>query len=264
MHESTYVLGDIHGYRDKLVDLLQRGRLLDSEAHWCGEEASLWLLGDLVDRGPQGIEVIELIRRLQHEAAEAGGSVRSLVGNHDVTLVAAARFGEKKCADGRTFRGNWERNGGRASDLEQLTDAQIEWILSLPAMAQIDDKLLIHADALFYTYFGNTIDAVNDALADLLQSEDTDAWDKLLEAFGERMAFYDGEAGTAAAERFLAQFGGWQIIHGHAPIPSVIKVPAEQVKEPLEYAGGRCVNIDGGIYLGGAGFLYEPSAVIKV
>jgi hypothetical protein len=187
-----------------------------------------------------------------------------LVGNHDATFAAAYLFGDQKCADGRTFRENWERNGGQLSDLDGLTEARLQWITSLPAMARIDDKLLVHADALFYTYFGQTIEDVNAALRELLHGANTDAWDQLLEAFGQRRAFYDGDAGIAAAERFLGQFGGWQIIHGHVPIANVLKVPVSQVTGPLEYAGGRCVNVDGGMYLGGTGFLYEPSAVIKV
>jgi Calcineurin-like phosphoesterase len=261
---STYILGDIHGFRDRLVDLLRSHGLVDEQVRWRGSDSSLWLLGDLVDRGPEGIEVIDLLRRLEDEAAASGGRVQALLGNHDVTLVAAFRFGEQKCADGRTFRANWERNGGQLSDLERLDDAQVEWIVSLPGMASIDDKLLIHADALFYTYFGQSIEHVNEALCRVLHDGDTDAWDTLIEAFGQRTAFYNGDAGLAAAERFLAQFGGSRIIHGHSPISGVLKIPPAQVTQPLEYAAGTCVNVDGGIYLGGPGFLYEPSAVIMV
>ena len=32
---------------------------------------------------------------------------------------------------------------------------------------------------------------------------------------------------------------------------------AEDVTEAWTYAGGRCVNVDGGIYLGGPGFVHQ-------
>ena len=44
------------------------------EGAWSGGRASLWLLRDYVDRGPDGVGVIELIMRLQEQAADAGGT----------------------------------------------------------------------------------------------------------------------------------------------------------------------------------------------
>ena len=38
-------------------------------SRWTGADARLWLVGDLVDRGPDGIGAIELVRRLERESA---------------------------------------------------------------------------------------------------------------------------------------------------------------------------------------------------
>ena len=43
--------------------------------------------GDVTDRGPDSLEVIELMIRLEAEAAAAGGEVVALVGNHEVMNV---------------------------------------------------------------------------------------------------------------------------------------------------------------------------------
>ena len=79
----TFVVGDVHGQRDVLVRLLRDAGLIDAHERWSGGDARLWLLGDLVDRGPDGIGAIDLVRRLQEEA-----SVGCLLGNHEVMLIS--------------------------------------------------------------------------------------------------------------------------------------------------------------------------------
>jgi hypothetical protein len=44
------------------------------------------------------------------------------------------------------------------------------------------------------------------------------------------------------------------LIHGHTPIN---KITGEPATEALVYAGGLCVNVDGGLYRGGEGFVYQ-------
>ncbi len=45
-------------------------------------------------------------------------------------------------------------------------------------------------------------------------------------------------------------------------------VPPAQVVPPLTYASRRCVNVDGGMYLGGPGFLHrvdsEPAPLLDI
>src|SRR2546426_12549058 len=59
------------------------------------------------------------------------------------------------------------------------------------------------------------------------------------------------------ARRFLSIFGGRQLIHGHTPISAMRRCPPEKVDSPWIYAGGQCVNVDGGMFLGGSGFVYQ-------
>ena len=81
-----YIIGDVHGHLKKLVKLLQDAQLIDAEHSWKASTAMLWFMGDFVDRGPDGIAVLDLVMRLQTEAAAAGGSVASLLGNHEMML----------------------------------------------------------------------------------------------------------------------------------------------------------------------------------
>lgn len=254
-----------------MVRVLRAAQLIDADDAWVGETATLWFLGDFFDRGPDGIACIDLIMRLQQEAAAAGGSVQALLGNHEPLLLAAHRFGQQPANQRATmFVMNWVHNGGILRDLERLTPEHVAWLAGLPAMARVQDRLLIHADSLLYATYGNTIEAVNRAIAAILRGDDACAWDTLLLRFTQRFAFTDelparyrdrqeddGRTGIQRARDLLRTFGGQQVIHGHTPIHYITEQPAEQITSPLVYADGLCVNVDGGMYLGGPGFLYE-------
>jgi hypothetical protein len=262
-HHPVFVIGDIHGQFDKLVGLLRNAGLVSADLHWAGGRAALWFMGDFFDRGPDGIGAVELAIRLQHEAAQVGGRVNSLLGNHEALLMSARLFGERRTGWGGTFKGDWERNGGRQPDLKRLEERHMRWLAELPAMAREGDRLLIHADSLLYCDYGLTWDKVNAGFRAILTCDVPQAWDRLLEQFGDRLAFMDVERGPTShvrdhvAARFLEIFGGRQIVHGHTPIGSVMGMPPEAVTGPLVYANGLCVNVDGGMYRGGPGFVYK-------
>src|SRR5215207_9403914 len=253
---AVHVIGDVHGELEKLRDLLRGAELIDQTATWSGGNSTLWLMGDLVDHGPDGIGVVELVMRLQCQAAGAGGHVQVLLGNHDVLLLAAHRFGTRPIpGQDETFRHHWHESGGQEDDLERITPDHVSWLSSLPAMARQGDHLLAHADALLYTRYGQSIAQVNQAITALLQSDDAAGWFQLLEEFNEHQAFVDAATGAERARAFLRHFGGERLVHGHTPISKLTGQPAEVVREPLLYAGGHCLDVDPGMNLGGPGFV---------
>jgi hypothetical protein len=89
-----YAIGDIHGCLEKLQNLLEREGITEN-SKWAAGNAHLVFLGDYTDRGEDGIGVIELVMRLEQEAAGAGGQVTALLGNHDVILLEAHWFGDE-------------------------------------------------------------------------------------------------------------------------------------------------------------------------
>lgn len=86
-------IGDVHGSYDKLLTLLEGTGVVDETLAWSGGSTHLVFIGDLVDRGPRELAVLDLVRRLEKEAPEAGGQVHVLLGNHEVmNLVRDLRY----------------------------------------------------------------------------------------------------------------------------------------------------------------------------
>jgi len=73
---ATWVIGDIHGCWETLQRLL--GRI-----EWKPERDELWLVGDLVNRGPRSLEVLRWAR-------ENSERLVAVLGNHDLHLLARA------------------------------------------------------------------------------------------------------------------------------------------------------------------------------
>ena len=259
--QSAYAVGDVHGCLAPLRDALGRAGFIDGAGRWIAGEASLWFLGDLTDRGPDGVGVLDLVMDLQRQAAGAGGEVGCLLGNHELMLLAAhlpegsTRYSpQAEEMAHQMFRERWMGNGGKEADSARLTAEHLAWVAALPAMVLLDDHLLMHADTLGYRNYGATVDEINASVADILSGPvDLEQIDELTHMMTKRFAFAsdDGEA----ACRFLAEYGGRQVVHGHSPVPLLLGKDPQDVTGPLVYAGGYAANFDTGTFLGGPCFV---------
>jgi len=259
-----YVVGDVHGYLAELLAALHETGLVDEEGHWAAGSARLWFLGDFTDRGPDGIGVIELVMQLSAEAAAAGGYCRALMGNHELLLLGAHRFGDapvNSTGGTASFLAAWRLNGGQPSDMERLEDRHLTWISRLDAAHLTDGHLLLHSDTTAYLEYGSSIEEMNDAVTGVLQRGDADeCWD-LFRKFTKRFAFR-GDDGAKAARELLAAYGGNQVVHGHSPIPYLLgeaggeydgaaEERGHAVRGPMVYADSLAVAMDGGVTMEG-------------
>ena len=81
--QRVYAIGDVHGRRDLLDDLL--GQIGKDDKARGKARTTLIFLGDLIDRGPNSRQVIERTTRL----AASGEDVRFILGNHEEAFLAA-------------------------------------------------------------------------------------------------------------------------------------------------------------------------------
>jgi len=99
---AVYAIGDIQGCYDPLRRLLDRLRFDPASDQ-------LWLVGDLINRGPHSLEVLRLVHGLGERAIV-------VLGNHDLTLLAVAA-GQVKLKRKDTFHSILD-----APDRDELLD----------------------------------------------------------------------------------------------------------------------------------------------
>ncbi|GLZ75758.1 serine/threonine protein phosphatase [Actinorhabdospora filicis] len=250
-----YVVSDLHGHREQFTAVLREAGLIDDDERWTGGGARLWCLGDFTDRGPDGVGVIELVMDLAKQAEETGGRVDALLGNHEILLLGAHRYGEEEVPGEdppKQFTAWWVLNGGRDTDAERLTDEIVEWLSTRDAVRVEDGHLLMHTDAPTYLNYGGTADEINAKIRGVLASDDLAAWWDLFRQMTARRAFHgEGDQGVRTARAVLDALGGERIVHGHSTIPDQFGVDPSTIEGPRVYCEGLALAVDGGVYQGG-------------
>ena len=120
---TLYAVGDIQGCAESFDALLKR-------IDFSRARDQLWLVGDLVNRGPDSLRVLETVREL-------GDSAITVLGNHDLHLLATAA-GVRTASRADTF-----------DDVLQARDADdlLNWLRTRPLIVrdQAVKRVLVHA-----------------------------------------------------------------------------------------------------------------------
>ena len=120
---AIYAVGDIQGCLDPLERLL-------SQLGFDPRQDQMWFVGDLVNRGPEPLGTLRLVKGL-------GQGARLVLGNHDLHLLALAITGAAR-TDQRDLRQVLD-----APDCEEL----VHWLLQQPLAIHEPglNVLMVHA-----------------------------------------------------------------------------------------------------------------------
>jgi bis(5'-nucleosyl)-tetraphosphatase (symmetrical) len=121
---ALYAIGDIQGCHAEFCQLLDL-------IGFSGGNDRLWLVGDLVNRGPESLQVLR-------EVIALGDAASTVLGNHDFHLLTIAA-GHRKPHRGDTLDAVLA-----APDRETL----IDWLARRPLVIRDGERLLVHAGLL--------------------------------------------------------------------------------------------------------------------
>jgi bis(5'-nucleosyl)-tetraphosphatase (symmetrical) len=109
---STYVIGDVHGCYDQFIKLLDK-------IDYNSQEDKIILTGDLVNRGPESLKVLNYCM--------ADKNITSVLGNHDLYLLYLMNSNQGK--------------GDLKKVVEEENNMQIfEWLITRPLIIQISNQ----------------------------------------------------------------------------------------------------------------------------
>jgi bis(5'-nucleosyl)-tetraphosphatase (symmetrical) len=121
---ATYAIGDIQGCHAELCDLLDL-------IGFSPRNDRLWLVGDLVNRGPDSLAVLREVKAL-------GDAAIAVLGNHDFHLLTIA------AGHRRPHRGDTLDAVLAAPDRDEL----IAWLAARPLVHLDSQRLMVHAGLL--------------------------------------------------------------------------------------------------------------------
>ena len=205
-------VGDLHGDFSAWRDILRAARVVDDRGHWIGGDTILVQTGDAVDRGPNSLEIIQDIMRLQKDASRAHGQVIAMVGNHeamnltgDLRYVSAADYAGY--ADGESAQRREDVYTSNKTAIEtayRQTDSQMsgdaikkawfetyplgriehqiawsdhgkigQWVVKNPVVVMLDGTVFAHG-GISPAYVDLTLTEINARAASALQARNTD------------------------------------------------------------------------------------------
>ena len=153
MTRIHYAIGDVHG-RDDLLEAMLARIAADRDYRHPDSEATMVLVGDYVDRGPDSAAVVDRLMRGVDDF-----ELICLKGNHEAMLLACTE------SDDRQAWAGWIHNGGDTTihsfgvkvrygffRPDHLVDAlgaeRLAWLRDLPLHHQTPDYLFVHAGIL--------------------------------------------------------------------------------------------------------------------
>jgi len=245
---NVVALSDIHGQYEVALKLLQNFGVMDEEQHWTFGKGHLVIVGDVFDRGDEVNQVLWLIHNLQLEAAEAGGRVHYLLGNHETMVLAGdVRYIHKRyLLTTALLTTPYQGLYGPDTYLGR-------WLRSLPLTVQINDVVYVHGGLSKellreVNSLGKINDLYHDKLIDVNTSVAVAESDRLKLLQGRdgplwyRGYFLDRDFEENDLDRILKKLKATKMVVGHTSFDAV-----------KSYFNGKVIAVDSSIKFGSTG-----------
>lgn len=138
-------VGDIHGHAEALEALLRQLGYSERNGAWRHPSRTMGFVGDFIDRGPEQLRVIDMVRRM----LDAGSAI-AVSGNHEANASALAT--EDPDRRGRYLRIRGSKNMHQhqvfldAVGLDSpLHRELVTWFKSLPLWLDLGEVRVVHA-----------------------------------------------------------------------------------------------------------------------
>ena len=197
-------IGDIHGCLNTFRSLVEEKLKLE-------KSDELYLIGDLIDRGPDSRGVLDYMVSLTGK----GYHINTVRGNHEEMLL--------ETLEDERFLSGWIYNGAEATlisfgidtglfisieSVKEIRQEYIDLISSFPYYIELEDYLIVHA-------------GFNYSVKDPYSDKQAMVW-------------------TRDMQFDIKKSAGRSVIHGHTP------VPLDEIIEQLSTPDPGLINIDGG------------------
>jgi hypothetical protein len=218
------VLSDIEGNFKGLSLLLQKMGVVDATYHWQFGTNQLVVVGDLFDRGTQVTECLWLLYKLEREAAQAGGQVHVLLGNHEtMNLTGNYKYVRRK------YRRNADSLGLPYTRWYGPDTELGRWLRHKNTVEKIGSTLFVHGgispELAAYHLSLEEINARMRTLLDTPHREQLTGLDSLLAHSQSSPDWYRGLAREQAPASFVTQllagYGATRLVIGHTPFEEI-------------------------------------------
>jgi diadenosine tetraphosphatase ApaH/serine/threonine PP2A family protein phosphatase len=224
--EPLFVLSDIEGNLEALLQLLRAGKVVDEELRWTFGAGHVVYVGDLFDRGLNVTECLWLFYELEARARAAGGEVHFLLGNHEVmNLTGDLRYVRRK------YHENAELLGASLVELYSRETVLGQWLRTRNVALRIGGELFVHggvSPTVAQAKVG--LDELNRALREALLSDAGAKPNAKLPSLAagspDGLIWYRGyfrkpTLPESELENVLASFGVARVVVGHTVVENI-------------------------------------------